>query len=105
MCLRVLITTVVSNDATALLLTPLAFAVAARLGLDPRRYAFACALVANAASFLLPVSNPANVLVLARARFRSARSWQRPAAGHQRGHRGAYPATLDAAEAACAGAA
>jgi arsenical pump membrane protein len=48
-------------------LTPVAFAVATRLGLDPRPYAFACALVANAASFVLPVSNPANLLVLSRA--------------------------------------
>lgn len=63
----VLITAVLSNDATALLLTPVAFAVATRLGLDPRPYAYACALVANAASFLLPVSNPANLLVLSRA--------------------------------------
>ncbi|MDQ6673559.1 MAG: SLC13 family permease [Chloroflexota bacterium] len=63
----VLVTAVLSNDATALLLTPVAFAVATRLGLDPRPYAFACALVANAASFLLPVSNPANLLVLSRA--------------------------------------
>jgi arsenical pump membrane protein len=63
----VMVTAVLSNDATALLLTPVAFAVATRLGLDPRPYAFACALVANAASFLLPVSNPANLLVLSRA--------------------------------------
>jgi arsenical pump membrane protein len=63
----VLVTAVLSNDATALLLTPVAFAVATRLGLDPRPYAFACALVANAASFLLPVSNPSNLLILARA--------------------------------------
>ena len=63
----VLVTAVLSNDATALLMTPVAFAVATRLGLDPRPYAFACALVANAASFLLPVSNPANLLVLSRA--------------------------------------
>src|SRR5712691_5572266 len=62
-----LVTAVLSNDATALLLTPVAFAVATRLGLDPRPYAFACALVANAASFLLPVSNPANLLVLSSA--------------------------------------
>jgi len=60
-----LVTAVLSNDATALLLTPVAFAVATRLGLDPRPYAFACALVANAGSFLLPVSNPSNLLVLA----------------------------------------
>jgi len=63
----VLITAVLSNDATALLLTPVAFAAATRLGVDPRPYAFACALVANAASFLLPVANPANLLILGRA--------------------------------------
>src|SRR5258708_5353266 len=51
----VVVTAVLSNDATALLLTPVAFAVARRLRLNPRPYAFACALVANAASFLLPV--------------------------------------------------
>ncbi|HEV7664120.1 MAG TPA: SLC13 family permease [Chloroflexota bacterium] len=62
----VLVTTVLSNDATALLLTPVSFVVAMRLGVDPRPYAFACALVANAASFVLPVSNPANLLVLTR---------------------------------------
>jgi arsenical pump membrane protein len=66
-CAGVAVTTVLSNDATALLLTPVAFAVAARLGLEPRPYAFACALVANAASFVLPVSNPANLLVLSTA--------------------------------------
>src|SRR5262249_6040383 len=44
-----------------------AFAAATRLGLSPRPYVFSCALVANAASFLLPVSNPANLLVLSRA--------------------------------------
>ncbi|MBV9325491.1 MAG: arsenic transporter, partial [Chloroflexi bacterium] len=61
------LTAVLSNDATALLLTPVAFASATRLGLNPRPYVFACALVANAASFLLPVSNPANLLIMARA--------------------------------------
>jgi arsenical pump membrane protein len=60
-------TTVLSNDATALLLTPVAFAVATRLGPDPRPYAFARTLVADAASFVLPVSNPTNLLVLSQA--------------------------------------
>lgn len=63
----ILVTAVLSNDATALLLTPVAFAAATRLGLSPRPYVFSCALVANAASFLLPVSNPANLLILSRA--------------------------------------
>jgi arsenical pump membrane protein len=66
-CVGVVVTAVLSNDATALLLTPVVFAIATRAGVDPRPYAFACALVANAASFLLPVSNPSNLLVLARA--------------------------------------
>jgi arsenical pump membrane protein len=61
------LTAVLSNDATALLLTPVAFASATRLGLNPRPYVFACALVANAASFLLPVSNPANLVIMAHA--------------------------------------
>lgn len=61
-----LVTGVLSNDATALLLTPVAFALATRAGVSPRPYAFACALVANAASFLLPVSNPSNLVLLGR---------------------------------------
>jgi arsenical pump membrane protein len=65
--LAVVVTAVLSNDATALLLTPVVFAIAVRAGVDPRPYAFACALVANAASFVLPVSNPSNVLLLSRA--------------------------------------
>jgi arsenical pump membrane protein len=60
----VVVTAVLSNDATALLLTPVAFAVATRAGVSPRPYAFACAMVANAASFLLPVSNPSNLILL-----------------------------------------
>jgi arsenical pump membrane protein len=61
------ITAVLSNDATALLLTPVGLAIARDLEVDPLPYVFACALVANAASFVLPVSNPANLLVLAQA--------------------------------------
>jgi len=58
------ITAILSNDATALLLTPVVFALVVRLGLPPRPYAFTCSFVANAASLLLPVANPANILVL-----------------------------------------
>jgi arsenical pump membrane protein len=61
-----LVTAVLSNDATALLLTPVAVTLATRAGVEPRPYVFACALVANAASFLLPVSNPSNLLLLGR---------------------------------------
>jgi arsenical pump membrane protein len=62
--LGTLVTALLSNDATALLLTPVVFSLARRLDVPPLPYAFACALVANAASFILPVSNPANLLVL-----------------------------------------
>jgi arsenical pump membrane protein len=65
--LGVLVTTFLTNDATALLLTPVVFSLARRLKLPPLPYAYACALAANAASFILPVSNPANLLVLAGA--------------------------------------
>src|SRR5215208_7197161 len=65
--LGMLVTAVLSNDATALLLTPVVFSLPRRLGLPPLPYAYACALVANAASFILPVSNPANLLVAAGA--------------------------------------
>lgn len=53
-----------SNDATALILTPVVFTVSTRLGLSPRPYVFACAFVANAASWVLPMSNPINIVVL-----------------------------------------
>jgi arsenical pump membrane protein len=60
----VIITVFLSNDATAVVLTPAVFAVtkAARVE-KPLPYLFACALVANAASFVLPISNPANLVL------------------------------------------
>jgi arsenical pump membrane protein len=62
----IVVTTFMSNDATAVVLTPavLAAAKAARLE-RPLPHLFACALIANAASFMLPVSNPANLVVFA----------------------------------------
>ncbi len=65
--LGTVVTALLSNDATALLLTPVVFTLAQRLKLPPLPYAYACALSANAASFILPVSNPANLLVMAGA--------------------------------------
>ncbi len=53
-----------SNDATVLILTPVVLTLTTRLGLPTRPYVFACAFVANAASFTLPVSNPVNIIVL-----------------------------------------
>lgn len=59
-----LTTLLLSNDATAIVLTPIVYAAVARRGGDPMPYLFACAFVANTASFGLPFSNPANVLIL-----------------------------------------
>jgi arsenical pump membrane protein len=58
-----LITAFLSNDATALILTPVVYAVVTRLRLPPMPYLFATTFVADTASVLLPVSNPINVLV------------------------------------------
>lgn len=59
----VLVTVFLSNDATAVVLTPAVYAAAKQAGAKPLPYLFACALVANAASFVLPISNPANLVV------------------------------------------
>lgn len=59
----VLVTTLLSNDATAVVLTPAVFAVARRARAEPLPLLLACALVANAASFVLPISNPANLVL------------------------------------------
>lgn len=62
----IIVTALLSNDATILLLTPAAIAVARRIGAPALPLAFACAMVANAASFVLPISNPANLLLYPR---------------------------------------
>ena len=59
----VVVTALLSNDATAVVMTPAVLAVVRRARVDPRPYLLACALVANAASFVLPISNPANLVV------------------------------------------
>src|SRR5258708_38460865 len=56
------VTTVLSNDATAVVLPPAVYAVMKRAKGNPLLYVFACALIANAASFVLPISNPANLV-------------------------------------------
>ncbi len=57
------VTVLLSNDATAVVLTPAVHAAAKRAGAPPLPYLFVCAFVANAASFVLPISNPANLVV------------------------------------------
>jgi len=58
-----LVTIFMSNDATAVVLTPAILTAIRRAKVQPLPYLFACALIANAASFVLPISNPANLVV------------------------------------------
>lgn len=57
------VTIFLSNDATAVVLTPAVYAAARRAGAQPLPYLLVCAFIANAASFVLPISNPANLVV------------------------------------------
>jgi arsenical pump membrane protein len=61
----VVITAFLSNDATAVVLTPAVFAAAKKARTPPLPLLFICAFVANAASFVLPISNPANLVLYA----------------------------------------
>jgi arsenical pump membrane protein len=56
------ITALLSLDTTAVMLTPVVIAGARRLGLPARPHVLLCAIVANCASLLLPVSNLTNLL-------------------------------------------
>jgi arsenical pump membrane protein len=60
----VFVTVFLSNDATAVVLTPAVAAAmrAAKVG-KPLPYLLICAFIANAASFVLPISNPANLVI------------------------------------------
>ena len=61
-----LVTVFLSNDATAVVLTPAVAAVArAAEAHEPLPYLLVCAFIANAASFVLPISNPANLVIYA----------------------------------------
>jgi arsenical pump membrane protein len=60
------VTVFLSNDATAVVLTPAVHGAAKAAKAEPLPYLFACAFIANAASFALPISNPANLVVFDR---------------------------------------
>jgi arsenical pump membrane protein len=57
------VTAFLSNDGTAVVLTPAVYAAAKAARAKPLPYLVACAMIANAASFLLPISNPANLVL------------------------------------------
>ncbi len=58
-----IVTIFLSNDATAVVLTPAVLAALKKARANPLPYLFICAFIANAASFVLPISNPANLVV------------------------------------------
>jgi arsenical pump membrane protein len=58
------VTVFLSNDATAVVLTPAVAAVVKTAEAKaPLPYLLICAFIANAASFVLPISNPANLVI------------------------------------------
>jgi arsenical pump membrane protein len=69
-----LVTVFLSNDATAVVLTPAVYVAARAVGAPPLPYLYVCAFIANAASFVLPISNPANLVVFG-ARMPSLGAW------------------------------
>ena len=68
------VTALMSNDATAVVLTPAVLTAVRRARVKPLPYLYACAMVANAASFALPISNPANLVVF-RGRMPTLGHW------------------------------
>ena len=62
--LAALVTTVLSLDATVVLLTPVVLVAARHLAASPRPAAYACLRMANSGSLLLPVSNLTNLLAV-----------------------------------------
>lgn len=62
--LGTVVTVFLSNDATAVVLTPAVAAVVRAVeAKNPLPYLLICAFIANAASFVLPISNPANLVI------------------------------------------
>ncbi|NSY17358.1 arsenic transporter [Neorhizobium sp. AL 9.2.2] len=60
----IVVTAFLSNDATAVVLTPAVYAACRTAKVkDPMPYLLICAFIANAASFVLPISNPANLVI------------------------------------------
>jgi arsenical pump membrane protein len=59
----ILVTVFLSNDATAVVLTPAVYAAVQKARVKPLPYLLICAFIANAGSFVLPISNPANLVV------------------------------------------
>jgi arsenical pump membrane protein len=72
----ILVTVLLSNDVTVIVLTPAVHAATRAAGAKPLPYMFVGAFIANAASFVLPISNPANLVVFG-ARMPHLLDWLR----------------------------
>jgi arsenical pump membrane protein len=59
----IVVTVLLSNDATAVVLTPAVYAAVQKARTKALPYLLICAFIANAASFVLPIANPANLVV------------------------------------------
>jgi arsenical pump membrane protein len=59
----IVVTVFLSNDATAVVLTPAVYQAVRKARTKALPYLLICAFIANAASFVLPISNPANLVV------------------------------------------
>ncbi len=64
-----LLTAIMANDTTAIVFTPIVYSAVAGRGIDALPFLYACTFVADTASFGLPFSNPANLLVIGRPEF------------------------------------
>ena len=62
-------TNVLSNNATAVLFTPIALGAAAELGVDPRVFVYAVIFAANC-SFVTPMGYQTNLLVMGPGHYR-----------------------------------
>ena len=63
------LTNILSNNATAVLFTPIALGAAAELGVDPRVFVYAVIFAANC-SFVTPMGYQTNLLVMAPGHYR-----------------------------------
>jgi arsenical pump membrane protein len=70
-----IVTIFLSNDATAVVLTPAVYAATKQANAKPLPYLFICAFIANAASFVLPISNPANLVVYGGGHMPKLAAW------------------------------
>jgi arsenical pump membrane protein len=70
-----IVTIILSNDATAVVLTLADYAATKQANAKPLPYLFICAFIANAASFVLPISNPANLVVYGGGHMPTLATW------------------------------